>query len=419
MSFKTRIYYKLIITLLSPMSIGSGNNVYTDHDVSVDNNGLPFIPATSITGVIRAYIRSKYGNNISEELFGEISENTNNKCALDCKIRFYDATMPQSMLEKSKCFLTTRDCVKLENKIGVKGAKFDFQIVETGAVFESYIELLDKSYIRYIEEAMGAVNEGFVAFGTKTTRGYGKCSLEVKRAILNSVSDWIKFKMFSQDEWKSKEKIKLCSTTMDYFRFIVTLKSRGGLSIREYSTDVGLPDYSQISLKNNNEYLPVVPGTSWAGAFRNNFRKMMSDEEVSHIFGTVNGTDGESSLSKIVFSESLLTEGSIKDITRNSIDRFSGATKSGALYTERTYYYGKTQLIIDIEKSIGEKAIAGIAVCLADLHNGFLSVGGLTSIGRGLFSVLSVRVGDKDLTEHITHQKPNISIFVKEVSSVE
>ena len=177
MSYKTRIYYKLSITLLSPMSIGSGNSKFTDHDVSVDNNGNPYIPATSIAGVIRSYISSKYGYNFSNTMFGQIAENSYSNVDEKSKVCFYDATVSKTFLNTSKRYISTRDCVKLEHKIGVKGAKFDFQVVETGMKFDSYIEVFEENFVPYIEEAMAAVEEGIITFGTKTTRGYGKCSL--------------------------------------------------------------------------------------------------------------------------------------------------------------------------------------------------------------------------------------------------
>ena len=51
-----------------------------------------------------------------------------------------------------------------------------------------------------------------------------------------------------------------------------------------------------------------------------------------------------------------------------------------------TYYNGTTTLEISIKApKADEKKI--LCAVLADLHYGFLAVGGLTSIGRGLFEI--------------------------------
>ena len=76
-----------------------------------------------------------------------------------------------------------------------------------------------------------------------------------------------------------------------------------------------------------------------------------SDREIGDLFGTV---DDKAARSKISFTESEVTDGSWKKpwkkITRNSIDRYTGGTIDGALFTELTHYGGETTLTIDIDE---------------------------------------------------------------------
>ena len=156
----------------------------------------------------------------------------------------------------------------------------------------------------------------------------------------------------------------------------------------------------------------MIPGSTWAGAFRDRCSQVLSEDEIVSFFGDVNEKTKVAVKSQIRFSESILTGGTPKDITRNSIDRFSGATKSGALYTERTYYYGKTTLEITVPYN--ERLLSAVGLCLADLNNGFLTVGGLSSVGRGLFDLKEIKIGDKTLTEFITGETVDIVGFAKE-----
>lgn len=421
-----KIYYKIDITLLSPLSIGSGTNAQTDKDVIVDSLGNPFIPATAIAGVLRNYvakkdIKTESGISFEQALFGDIEALENDK--IPCCVRIYDARFEDG---DSKFFIATRDCVKLENKLAVDGAKFNMEAVETGARFTGYIELLSENplFVELIEEALSALNSGRILLGSKTSRGYGKVGLQVKKREFSNVDEWLDFEMFNDSSWTDDivSDFELSKNT-ETFELCAQLNCVGGLSIREYTTDVGLngksmPDYRSMSLysvKENDEQVPVIPGTSWAGAFRSRFTELTDEETAKSVFGDVDTESKTTKKSKIVFSESILSGGTYKESTRNAIDRFSGATKEGALYTEKTYYYGKTTLVISFSEKPERRVLWALGICLTDLHNGFLAVGGLTSIGRGLFEITSLRLNGNDLTiENIIDGK--IDGFVEEVS---
>lgn len=408
--FEPSICYKLNITLASPLSVGSGENMYTDHDIIVDRRGLPMIPATAIAGVLGAWLGDS-----KEQLLGRIrqkriidgKEHILDK--LESKVRVYDAVCTES---KSNSLISTRDNVKLKNKTAVDGAKFDTQIVNAGTKFCAYIELLDIKYINELEEFFCAVNSGYVRLGAKTTRGYGRVELNVFKYELNDVDTWLKFKMFDDSSWLSAEELVLNSEGSSMLHLCVGLKCRGGISIREYSTDINMPDYITVGMKLNEQ--AVIPGTSWAGAIKSRFKEIIGNAETENLFGYVDEKTKCSKKSRIIFSESIIEKGIPKEITRNSIDRFSGGTKAGALYTEKTSFYGTTVLDIFIDKKVSGKQLSALAVCLADLHNGFLAVGGLTAIGRGLFEITNIN-NNPVLSDCIISETVNVDGFVKEV----
>lgn len=408
--FEPSICYKLNITLVSPLSVGSGENMYTDHDIIVDKRGLPMIPATAIAGVLGAWL----GKN-KEQLLGRIKQKKiidGKECVLEkleSKVRVYDGICIES---KNSGLISTRDNVKLKNKVVVDGAKFDTQIVNAETKFCTYIELLDLKYINELEKFFCAVNNGDVRLGAKTTRGYGRVKLNVFRYELNDIDTWLEFKMFEDSSWLNAKKLMLNSSESTKIHLCVELKCKGGISIREYSTDVNMPDYITVGMKLNEH--AVIPGTSWAGAFKSRFEEILGKAEAESLFGYVDEKTKCSKKSRISFSESIVEDGIPKGITRNSIDRFSGGTKTGALYTEKTSFYGTTSLDIFIDKKVSEKQLSALAVCLADLHNGFLAVGGLTAIGRGLFEITNIN-NNPVLSDCIIGEKVNVDGFVNEV----
>lgn len=48
-----------------------------------------------------------------------------------------------------------------------------------------------------------------------------------------------------------------------------------------------------------------------------------------------------------------------------------------------------------------EKCRIIIAAVLCDLHNGYLSIGGLSSVGRGIFEVTEMKLNGKDVTGYL------------------
>lgn len=413
-----RKIYQLNITLRSPLAIGSGANESTDRDVIVDASGAPLIPATSLAGVLRGYTAETRGVPVANAVFGYVPDSHEaKKRAAEkdpaftervCPVRVYDGLYSGG---GKPFFITTRDMAALRDKVGIDGAKFDMEAVEPGACFTAYIELTKETvsyaegpvtaYLpREIEAALSAMHAGLLRLGTKTTRGYGEVSLTVKEKTFTGVSDWLDFDMADDDAWQGAEETDL--TAPEALTLRLGLRLRGGISVREYTTAPGtkgetMPDYRQLSLHTadrNGCPEPVIPGTSWAGAFRARYAEFAGEKETEALFGFVHQKkkdgDDKTQKARIVFSESRITGGVWKITTRNAIDRFSGGTKNGALYTEETYYGGSTELVISFPKEAGEIERSLLCACLADLHNGFLAVGGLTSVGRGLFAIESV-----------------------------
>ena len=86
--------------------------------------------------------------------------------------------------------------------------------------------------------------------------------------------------MFDDECWKNAQAVELTKPS-DLTGITLSLKQRGGISIRRYSTDVSdgesaAPDYEQLSLRSG---VPVIPGTSWAGAFRARFCEFAGEEK--------------------------------------------------------------------------------------------------------------------------------------------
>lgn len=402
---KKKQYYKIQFKLVSPLMLGSGENDITDKDLIRDSSGYPYIPASSISGVLRDEALRQSIQHV-EEYMGDVTVATNDKkgSQTESRIIFYDA----KLIKLDAAVVSVRDSVALdEYKTAINGAKFDMEILEPGVSFGTYLEeniIEDTESDAFGGKLVKIFLDAGLTFGGKTMRGYGEIgdvkvwerSFDLTKEEM--VKDWLDFDLFSNEtDWESFDCQSYVTNNPSDLnsscRLIVKLKQEGGISVRQYTTkvsdkkDAPKPDMKQLTLQNGT---PVIPGSTWAGAFRHRmgeFGVNINDE--NSIFGYA-----DKKKSEIRFGESQLTGGYSKLLSRNAIDRFSGGVVDKALFTELTYYGGETDLVIswrDYEHNpMPEKEQKALAAALTDLHFGFLAVGGETSIGRGLFRIISI-----------------------------
>ena len=428
----TRVYYRMTWELLSPLSIGAADSDQTDNDVLLDSKGDPIIPAGSVAGVLRSFFYDPYARydkdkNIDERedvcnrIFGTLDDPNN----MDSAVRTYDATLASDSPNKT---VSVRDGVKLkeDDKVPEAKKKFDRQIVESGATFQACLEILDEARCSTddLEASLKALGSGALRFGSKSTRGYGKVkivSCTRKRFSLPGESDeWIDFDPMDMDDvaWERGDTKPITFNDELYCGphdavLKLSLRLVGGISVREYQTEADGAHYSQLSVHGikdkNGEFIPVIPGTSWAGALlarcRNKYVVKSYGDYASCLFGEVDEKSKTKVRSRLTIDESRVLGSKRKQYTRNAIDRLTGGTVDTALYTEDFCWGGTTELIISIRNvdRLGASP-AGIlqplVASLADLHNGFLAVGGLTAVGRGMFTIdtaeSKVLVGGQD-----------------------
>ena len=448
-----KLYYRITFTLVSPLSIGSGENRYTDRDIIRDSSGEPYIPASAIAGVCRSLFPHENGDLTGEAkpYFGYVKIRMGTKEEEDeqaeSTLIFYDAKLLAEC--RDKYYVSVRDSVKLDDfKTAVDGAKFDMEVLEPGVQFRTYLEqsLYADQMTDYAALVVGQLYSDGALFGAKSMRGYGsiridsveRCTFDLTKS--DQIDQWIEFDLYEESSdgkpWKPLGEKEI--PRAEHHRLCLSLRQAGGISIRKYTTQVSTEeetksDFTQLTLHKieDEEPVPVIPGTSWAGAIRHRMRDLgLTVEDERFLFGDVitkassagspaaeepggrlhseseasdsslkspdsrqkTGEGGMKQKSRLRFGESRIHGASRKVLSRNAIDRFSGGTVNGALFTEETYYGGETQLEISWfgENPISEKMADLLAAALSDLHYGFLAVGGETSIGRGLFEVEAV-----------------------------
>jgi len=424
-----KIYYLMKLSQASPLRIGNGRSEETDSDLMLDGRGLPFIPGTSLAGVIRhraeELIKDKETLN---HLFGVVVPSKSKgkeELIQSSAILIGDAVLSKSV-SKNDVVIGRRDGVGLgqwETALGK--SKFDFQIAETKRVFYSVIEWTgnEEDYKKQIEEIIDPIMRHYVAagltIGARTSRGYGRFTVEVKKKsfdFLNNpekLKEWIGFNPYNVKEFDSEETLEGESVTTDNI-IEINIKMRTPFSVRvrtartEIMEDGSVPDAVPME---NIKGMPVIPGTAWAGAFRHHMHSLLRDigiqeEDVEmKQLDAIFGMDGNGQ-SKISFSETGIEIENDSEqkmsVMRTAIDRFTAKPRNAALFTSVVYTGGRGTLYITFDKELPNKVRQLIAACICDMNLGLLTIGGEASVGRGLISVQDLKYNGDDITEKMT-----------------
>lgn len=400
---KSKIYYYVRMELLSPISIGNGDDLLTDHDCLRNSKGVPFIPGTSLAGVFSHYL--------SDEMLALFTP----KIGDEYKQSPYYISDANIVLDDKKRNVSTsiRDGVKLKpDKIAEDGAKFDFEIVESSTKFDFRIEVIVRDHDnidkmkKVVDVILHGLNSGEILLGYKSKRGYGKVKIEdvkIKEFTKNSLEEMLLFDKYQMDKY-DQYSIPDIDNENKYDYIEVHLRQLGGISIRKYSATAGEVDFEHVTSNGK----PVIPGTSWNGLIRRQIAEYLDDDIISNCcvkindwFGEAKKRDTTGSASNIIIEESIIQDAKRIQITRNKISRFSAGVSNRALFSEVSYFNGDTVLGIKVKKSIEEdpdnsRIIGLLSLVIKDIDNGFIALGGQTAIGRGLFKVLKVTLNGNE-----------------------
>lgn len=408
----------------SPLRIGSGaNEGLTDILILKDKQGQPFIPGTSLAGVLRSEIAAIYGEKAADKLFGSIDGRDSN----------------QSMLNISDVVLTSkgivvRDGVAIDELTGVAktGAKFDFEALERGAAGDVLLELTVRKCdeakpleITYQHNAYSVKGDcygemaatiadlltGGISVGSLTTKGYGK----IAGAEAVSVYDFDFAQAKSAELWLayiSDEKLPQAAYTgkaeavkaAENFYLEVGCALQGALLVRNFDVDDSKQNkeeatLSAVQLKSGEDY--VIPGTSWKGVLRSRAFKILlaltgndlqaAQHKLQEIFGFANDGEKQSGKrSKLLVDETYISTKKLSAMrqTRNRIDRFTGSTIDSALFCEEPVWQQKrdenTVTLKACLKNCSQAEAGLMLLLLKDLWLGNMNIGSGRGVGRGV-----------------------------------
>lgn len=427
-----RILARGELRLESPIIISSGEKSDTDILVLKDTRGNPYIPATSMAGVLRHYFfeQAQIDNNIKElEYFWGTDKKDENK-----EETYQSSLFLSDSILISNASIVIRDGIKIDEMSGIAEdkKKFDYEVVEPGAVFnfkaevilrECFDEDIFRKVLSFIIKTLG---EGKISLGSMTTKGFGRCRLDKVCCLKydfkkkDDVIAWLEGND-GEDITQEITSLKTYREKDDDFTMDAVFKVKNSLIIKSYSSNPKDPDMVHITSNGSD----VIPGTSIKGAIRARAERIINtlgfqgESFIKEVFGWADdqkGSEGVKIKSRFFVEETIIDKGKmVKEVqNRIKIDRFTGGVIKSALFDEAPIWpVDGTDNGIGIHMKIKDYKDweAGlILLVLKDLWNGDLPLGGEKSIGRGVLQGVSAKLKFKDKVIEMTEQDGNLKI---------
>ena len=388
--------------LKSPLLIGDGAGETADNfrDIHVLRNheGKAFIPATSLCGVLRDWLESVAHESVAK-IFGDDKK-------MQSSIQLCDIELKDSKI-------ITRDGVKIDSLTGtgIDGGKYDYEAIERGASGDLHLVITLRAChsIANTRETVALMLKRLqdgIRLGALTTKGFGLIVVENLNASLydfsngNDVKAWLLNQAASNTISPADKKF---SASEDDFIVEAEFMFNSSFIVRDY--DVSDKNLSVATLKSHEDFL--IPGTSLKGIFRHRaeyiFGKLGIDKKfLEELMG--NSTSDKKIKSRFLVDETYMAQENFAEFkhTRTKIDRFTGGTLKGMLFTTKPAYqkiFSMPTLKLRFEIRNAKDYEAGLAIfLLRDLWLGRVAIGGEKSIGRGTVKGLSAEINFKGKT---------------------
>ena len=401
--------------LQSPLLIGSGTESSgRQHEVDTyvlkNEREIPFIPGTSLAGVLREYLSRRYLDqpDMTDYLFGRIIPKSDGSKDIQSAIVLNDIVLKETDL-------ILRDGVAIDGytNTAIKGCKYDYEAIERGAWGDFYMEVtlrkMHEACKAEIEEAIEALlvhmQQGFM-LGALTAKGFGRVCvkrLKMKRydfSQLDDVAAWFTGAELETvpDYTAKKEEIP------EDFVVDADFALRSSLIIRDYNTDEQTAKGETLSaVQKMSDGSYVIPGTSIKGVLRHQAEKILRrlGKDATMLDDVMGYAKEQAKHKSRLFVDEVYIKKDNKVIaqeqSRNRIDRFTGGTIESALFTTKPIWqkHGEDKTIENFHYEIHgcNKWEAGLALfLLRDLWLGNVAIGGEKSIGRGTLKGLGARI---------------------------
>lgn len=441
-TYRYRQLARIILETETPLVIGSGNkDIKTDSVVAKDINELPYIPATTLAGLIRHLLPEElqeYWMGFQKKKDGEGSR----IMLSEGKILSADGNpidglnLDEDAVTRLCHELPIRQHVRINQQgTAMKNGKFDEEIVPKGVRFCFEIELMaEKDKPGIMDTILSIIQSDGFRIGSGSRSGFGKIEVvgilrrdldlcvpnELELYLGKSASlakAWEGYRLYTPSETKVSDYILYTlelrpvdfmffgsgfgdeRSDMTFVREPVITWEKGKATIVEQERVILIPASSvkgalaHRTAYHYNRLEGVFADKKTAEELEKNTGK--ENKAVKTLFGSEGDRKGKNKQrGNILFSDVIeKQEASLEKKVLNhvKIDRFTGGAVDGALFSEEVLYApGKIfNLELMLRKTAVDekdgKIVKAFEAALTDLCRGYLPLGGGVNRGNGTF----------------------------------
>lgn len=400
--------YKITAICEGPLHIGSA--IGGKEEVLIDPiENRPFVQASSISGVFRAYCKDVLKDSRWEQLFGLNSVENMSRIRFEdgyfdknCKMEY----RPHVSINRATGSVSSK---KIKGSNSVSGQKFNMEYVGAGSeiTFNMYLyedTSRNDNLAELTNVILSAMKAGALQFGGKKSNGNGVLRLTtLKKKIykLGEESDRAAWrKLDDKDLVESTNELKQVKNEKLAYEVIVEGSTENYIQIKGLAvsgTGKGAPDSQSIqnALK---EY--IIPGSSLKGAIRSQMEKI-SDylgcaDVIIASYGKVADSSKRGEPGNLIFSDTVIGDIEANDKMpiehRIHIDKFTGGVIEKGLFSERNAAGDLKFSIQILDRNEPQKTLGLLLFALRDLAIGTMSLGSGYSIGKGIIDISKISV---------------------------
>ncbi len=411
------------LILDGPWQIGTGERLaLTDAPVLLDSTGRPYLPGTSIRGVLRDFMEREahfYGASQDEieHLFGTVRQDVDRQG----RLTFFDAHAEGTPITR------IRDHVRIDPRWGAAahGGKFDIEVAGRG-VFRLCVlyeggergdTRLDALAVALLGDAISAFQRGRITVGGRAAWGHGRARLEDVEWTQRDCKDPQQFAHYLTARLRDRQPAEMGVTRpiapaqrvladslttgrppWNYAEVVLRLQFDGPMLVQGTAAQTSqslnrVPDHEPF-VDEAGRY--AIPGSGLRGVLRHELTQVdrqNGTNAVDVVFGTTKGAG------LLRVDDAKHVRGVRINLDHVAIDRITGFAADHKLFCTEALmspcFESKLRLRWASEQcsSAGthRDAIKSFLFVLRDLIDGWLWVGGMTTRGYGHVKRASIK----------------------------
>jgi CRISPR/Cas system CSM-associated protein Csm3 (group 7 of RAMP superfamily) len=425
--------------------IGSGNgfSLVSDSPILRDTKGRPYVPGSSLRGVLRAYLEREASADEIRILFGETPARDSDRPSQLGRLTVADA-FP---VDGGAAYTEVRDHVALDTRHGAaaKGAKFDQEVsadpLSLGFALTYEGDSESDPALALVEDALRALRAGEIACGAKSGCGYGRIRLKetafraFDRSKPEGLVAWLGYRLKPDSVAPAREfpgPRRQAAGTTAYARLSrlalrLRLQFDGPVlvraplpplpsgrefdaNVRESDGEKGLETADHVFVQTGGGDRYYLPGSSLRGVLRHQAAKICGTlgaaDVLDKLFGTVKSGAGRRGLVEV---EDGRLDGDPKPVYLDhvALDRITGFAADARKFSTCGLASPVFEMAMRIRFTGDDLAAVALAgFVLRDMLEGWLWCGGGVTRGFGHLHSAAIVGASVDLTEEFSSRFP-------------